>query len=85
MLIAGSGCTKPVPFFDGLPLHFDNGQGLTSTMSASSIMKVGRLVGSRSVLQQVPMSELCDKQGLQPTVFDRWQKEFFENGAPPWD
>jgi hypothetical protein len=26
-------------------------------------------------------SELCDKHGLQPTVFYRWQKEFFENGA----
>jgi transposase len=29
----------------------------------------------------VPISELCDKQGLQPTVFYRWQKESFENGA----
>ena len=29
----------------------------------------------------MPISELCDKQGLQPTVFYRWQKEFFENGA----
>ena len=33
------------------------------------------------LLEQVPISELCDKQGLQPTVFYRWQKEFFENGA----
>ena len=24
---------------------------------------------------------LCDELGLQPTVFYRWQKEFFENGA----
>ena len=24
---------------------------------------------------------LCDEFGLQPTVFYRWQKEFFENGA----
>jgi hypothetical protein len=23
----------------------------------------------------VPISELCDKQGLQPTVLYRWQKE----------
>ena len=29
----------------------------------------------------MPVSELCDKEGLQPTVFYRWQKEFFENGA----
>ncbi len=35
----------------------------------------------RHLVEQVPVSELCDKQGLQPTVFNRWQKEFFENGA----
>jgi transposase len=29
----------------------------------------------------VPISDLCDERGLQPTVFYRWQKEFFENGA----
>ena len=32
-------------------------------------------------MEQVPISELCDKHGLQPTVFYRWQKEFFENGT----
>jgi transposase len=35
----------------------------------------------RHLLDQVPVSELCDELGLQPTVFYRWQKEFFENGA----
>jgi transposase-like protein len=35
----------------------------------------------RHLLEQVPISELCDKRGLQPTVFYRWQKEFFEDGA----
>jgi transposase-like protein len=35
----------------------------------------------RRLLEQAPISQLCDKQGLQPTVFYRWQKEFFENGA----
>jgi transposase len=29
----------------------------------------------------VPISDLCDGLGLQPTVFCRWQKEFFKNGA----
>jgi hypothetical protein len=24
------------------------------------------------------MSKLCDELGLQPTIFYRWQKEFFE-------
>jgi len=33
----------------------------------------------------VPISELCDKHGLQPTVFYRWQKEFFENGASAFE
>jgi putative transposase len=35
----------------------------------------------RHLLDQVPVSDLCEEQGLQPTVFYRWQKEFFENGA----
>ena len=32
------------------------------------------------LLDKVPVSDLCDKHGLQPTVFYRWQKELFENG-----
>ena len=32
-------------------------------------------------MEQVPISEICEKHGLQPTVFYRWQKEFFENGS----
>ena len=39
----------------------------------------------RHLLEQVPISELCDKHGLQPTVFYRWQKEFFENGAAAFE
>ena len=35
----------------------------------------------RHLLDKVPISSLCDELGLQPTVFYRWQKEFFENGA----
>ena len=35
----------------------------------------------RHLLEQVPVSDLCDEYHLQPTVFYRWQKEFFENGA----
>jgi transposase len=34
----------------------------------------------RHLLEQVPVSKLCDEMGLQPTVLYRWQKEFFENG-----
>jgi transposase len=36
---------------------------------------------SRHLVEVVPISDLCDESGLQPTVFYRWQKEFFENGA----
>src|ERR1700736_6760814 len=39
----------------------------------------------RHLLEPVPISELCDKQGLQPTVFYCWQKEFFENGASAFE
>ncbi len=35
----------------------------------------------RHLLDKEPISQLCDELGLQPTVFYRWQKEFFENGA----
>jgi transposase len=33
------------------------------------------------LLDKVPVSDLCEELGLQPTVFYRWQKELFENGA----
>src|SRR3977135_1595181 len=39
----------------------------------------------RHLLEKEPISELCDKQGLQPTVFYRWQKEFFESGAAAFE
>ena len=32
-------------------------------------------------MDKVPVSDLCEETGLRPTVFYRWQKEFFENGA----
>ena len=35
----------------------------------------------RHLLDKEPVSGLCEELGLQPTVFYRWQKEFFENGA----
>ena len=34
----------------------------------------------RHLLEQVPVSKVCDELRLKPTVFYRWQKEFFENG-----
>ncbi len=35
----------------------------------------------RHLVDKEPISSLCDELALQPTVFYRWQKEFFENGA----
>ena len=35
----------------------------------------------RHLVDKVPVSELCEELGLRPTVFYRWQKELFENGA----
>lgn len=39
----------------------------------------------RHLIDHVPVSDLCDELGLQPTVFYRWQKEFFEHGAAAFD
>src|SRR5438094_3688560 len=35
----------------------------------------------RHLVDKVPVSELCEELGLRPTMFYRWQKELFENGA----
>jgi transposase len=39
----------------------------------------------RHLLDKEPISKLCDELGLQPTVFYRWPKEFFENGASAFE
>lgn len=35
----------------------------------------------KHLLEKRPISEICDEYKLQPTVFYRWQKDFFEKGA----
>jgi transposase-like protein len=35
----------------------------------------------RHLVERVPVSDLCDKYQLQPTVFYHWQQQFFEKGA----
>jgi len=37
------------------------------------------------LLEKEPISKLSDELGLQPTVFYRWQEEFFENGAAAFE
>lgn len=39
----------------------------------------------RHLIEKEPVSKLCDELKLQPTVFYRWQKEFFENGAAAFE
>src|SRR3954465_10779530 len=33
------------------------------------------------LLEHTPISDLCDRYGIHPTMFYRWQKELFENAA----
>jgi transposase len=35
----------------------------------------------KHLLEGVVVSDLCDAHGLHPTLYYRWQKEFFEGGA----
>jgi len=35
----------------------------------------------KHLVEKVPVSDLCDRYDLQPTVLYRWQKQFFEHGA----
>lgn len=35
----------------------------------------------RHLVEKVPVSQLCEEAKLQPTVFYRWLKQFFEHGA----
>ena len=33
------------------------------------------------LIEKVPISELCEKHDLQPTILYQWQKKLFEDGA----
>jgi transposase len=35
----------------------------------------------RHLIDHVPISDICDKYQLPPSIFYAWQKLFFENGA----
>jgi transposase len=37
------------------------------------------------LIHKVPISEVCERHGLQPTIFYNWQKKLFENGAAVFD
>jgi transposase len=33
------------------------------------------------LIEKEPVSDICDRHGINPNVFYKWQKLFFENGA----
>ena len=33
------------------------------------------------LVEKVPISDVCEERGLQPTLFYQWQKKLFEEGA----
>ncbi len=35
----------------------------------------------KHLLEKVPISDICEQYKLRPTVFYRWQKQFFEQGT----
>ena len=37
------------------------------------------------LVEKKPLSDVCDQFGIHPTMFYRWQKEFFENGAAAFE
>jgi transposase-like protein len=37
------------------------------------------------LLEKVPLSEVCRKHDIQPTLFYLWQKKLFEDGAVVFD
>ena len=39
------------------------------------------IILKRHLVDRVSVSDLCDQYNLSPTVFYRWQKEFFQHGA----
>jgi transposase len=39
----------------------------------------------KHLLEKEAVSDICDKLNLQPSVFHRWLKEFFENGAAAFE
>ena len=39
----------------------------------------------RHLLDKVPVSDLCEEHRINPTLFYRWQKDWFEQGAVVFD
>jgi transposase-like protein len=37
------------------------------------------------LVEKVPISEVCESQGISPTQFYQWQKVFFEHGTAAFE
>jgi len=37
------------------------------------------------LIEHTPVSDVCDKHQIHPTLFYQWQKSFFENGAAAFE
>ena len=49
----------------------------------SSEVKIDAL--KKHVMKQVPISEICEELGVQPSAFYSWQRELFARGARVFD
>jgi len=52
---------------------------MTNRRKFSAEQKVAIL--RQHLLEKVPISQVCEQHGIQPTQFYQWQKVFFEGGA----
>jgi len=59
----------------------DNENGIRRRFTAQEKVAILR----EHFIDKVPVSQVCDKHGINPTAFYRWQKEFFENGAAAFE
>ena len=39
----------------------------------------------RHFVEKESVSDICDKENIQPTQFYQWQRQFFENGATAFE
>lgn len=39
------------------------------------------MILKKHLVEKIPVSDICDTHRIQPVVFYKWQKQFFENGA----
>ena len=43
------------------------------------------MILKKCLLENIPVSDVCDEYNIHPTVFYRWQKQFFENGSKAFE